>query len=140
MNQVNYDECRSISKFCPKDMKNMENLIWTLNSYFLRNGSQFNLVINKNNPSIQAFGYLGLDTQILILSNFPMFGYMGQLDMSILYVSGYLDTWILGYHGYMDTWILGYFKFFNIWIMDSQNNLDIQVSGYPSIRIPHPQA
>jgi len=64
-----------------------------------------------------------------------MFGYM---DMSILYVSGYLDTWILGNHGYLDTWILGYFNFFRIWIMDSQKSLDIQVSGYPSIRIPHP--
>ena len=54
MTQVNYDECRSISKFCPKNMKNMENLIWTLNSYFLRNGPQFNLIIYKNNPNNQV--------------------------------------------------------------------------------------
>merc|ERR1712051_887754 len=52
----------------------------------------------------------------------------------IFYVSRYLDTWILGYHGYLDTWILGYFNFFSIRIMDSQKSLDIQVSGYPSIR------
>ena len=52
------------------------------------------------------------------------------MDISILYVSGYLDTWILGYHGYLDTWIFGYFNFFSSWIMDSQNSLDIQVSGY----------
>ena len=53
----------------------------------------------------------------------------------IFYVSRYLDTQILGYHGYLDTWILGYSNFFRIWIMDSQKSLDIQVSGYPSIRI-----
>ena len=58
--------------------------------------------------------------------------------MAILYVSGYLNTWILGYHGYLDTWILGYLNFFSIWITDSQKSLDIQVTGYPSIRIPHP--
>ena len=137
MNQVNYDECRSISKFCPKDMKNMENLIWTLNSYFLRNGSQFNLVINKNNPSIQVSGYLDLDTWILILSNYPMFGYM---DSWISQFFVYPDTWIHGYldiMDIMDTWILGYFNFFSFRIMDSQKSLDIQVSGYPTIRISH---
>ena len=36
------------------NMKNKENLIWTLNSYFLRNGPQFNLIIYKNNPNNQV--------------------------------------------------------------------------------------
>ena len=107
------------SKFCPKNMM--------LNSYFLRNVSQFISTINENNSSIQVSGYLGLDSWILILSKIWI---RGQLDISFLYVSGYLDTWILGYHGYLDNWILGYFKFFRIWITDSQNSLDIQVSGY----------
>ena len=110
-------------KFCPKNMM--------LNSYFLRNVSQFISTINENNPSIRilGFGYLDIDT--IQLSNVWIHG---QLDISILYVSGYLDTWILGYHGYLDTWIFGYFNFFSIRIMDSKKSLDIQVSGYPSIR------
>ena len=107
-----------------------------LNSYFLRNVSQFISTINENNPSIRilGFGYLDIDT--IQLSNVWIHG---QLDISILYVSGYLDTWILGYHGYLDTWIFGYFNFFSIRIMNSKKSLDIQVSGYPSIRISHPQ-
>ena len=53
----------------------------------------------------------------------------------------YPDTWIHGYLDIvdiMDTWILGYFNFFSFRIMDSQKSLDIQVSGYPTIRISHP--
>ena len=117
------------SIFRPKNMM--------LNSYFLRNVSQFISTINENNPSIRilGFGYLDIDT--IQLSKVWIHG---QLDTSFLYVSGYLDSWILGYHGYLDNWILGYFKFFRIWIMDSQNSLDIQVSGYPSIRISHLQS
>ena len=87
------------------NMKNMENLIWTLNSYFLKNGPQFNLIINKNNPNNEVSGYLGLDTWILILSNYPMFGYM---DSWISQFFMYPDTWIHGYLDIMDIWILGY--------------------------------
>ena len=115
------------SKFCPKNMM--------LNSYFLRNVLQFISTINENNSSIRILGFGQLDIGTIQLSKIWI---RGQLDISFLYVSGYLDTWILGYHGYLDNWILGYFKFFRIWITDSQNSLDIQVSGYPSIRISHP--
>ena len=97
-----------------------QNLVWMLNSYFLRNVSQFISIINENNPSIQV----GLDTWILILSNSWIHG---QLDISILYVYRYLDTWILGYHGYLDTSILGYFNFFQY----PDNGYPKQL-GYPS--------
>ena len=63
------------------------------------------VIINGNNPSIQVSGYLGLDTWILILSNYPMFGYM---DSWISQFFMYPDTWIHGYLDIMDTWILGY--------------------------------
>ena len=79
-----------------------------------------------------------MDTWILILSNYPMFGYM---DSWISQFFVYPDTWIHGYLDIvdiMDTWILGYFNFFSFRIMDSQKSLDIQVSGYPTIRISHP--
>ena len=76
-----------------------------LNSYFLRNVSQSISIINENNPSIQVSGYLGLDTWILILSNYPMFGYM---DSWISQFFMYPDTWIHGYLDIMDIWILGY--------------------------------
>ena len=63
------------------------------------------VIINGNNPSIQVSGYLGLDTWILILSNYPMFGYM---DSWISQFFMYPDTWIHGYLDIMDTWIIGY--------------------------------
>ena len=80
---------------------------------------------------IQVSRYLGLDTWILILSNYPMLGYM---DSWISHFFMYPDTWI---NGYLDSWIPKYFNFFSIRIMDSQNCLDIQVSWYLNIRIPH---
>ena len=49
------------------------------------------------------------------------------------------DTWTRGYYGQLESWILRYFNFFSIRITDSQNRLDIQVFGYPSIRIPNLQ-
>ena len=64
-----------------------------LDTSSLRNGLSFNLIINENNPSIQVSGYLSLDTWILILSNYPMFGYM--------------DSWISQFFVYPDTWIHG---------------------------------
>ena len=70
-----------ISKFCPK--------IWKI----------------KKTPSIQVSGYMGLHTWILILSNYPMFGYM---DSWISQFVMYPDTWIHGYLDIMDTWIHGY--------------------------------
>ena len=81
-----------------------------LNSYFLRNVSQSISIINENNPSIQVSGYLDLDTWILILSNYPMFGYM---DSWISQFSMYPDTWIHGYLDIMDTWIIGYLDISN---------------------------
>merc|ERR1712051_596391 len=66
-------------------------------------------------------GYLGLDTWISILSNYPMFGYM---DSWISHFFMYPDTWIHGYLDIMDTWILGYLNF------GQPKKL-----GYPSIRI-----
>ena len=105
----------------------MENVIWTLNFYFPRNGPQFNLIINRNNPSIQVSGYLGLDTWILILSNYPMFGYM---DSWISQFFMYPDTWIHGYLDIMDTWIFKLFQYLD--------NGQPKKLGYPSIRIPHP--
>ena len=111
MIQVNYDECCSLLLCMVRNFqilsKNMKN--------------------KKKTPSIQVSGYMGLHTWILILSNYPMFGYM---DSWISQFVMYPDTWIHGYLDIMDTWIVGYFNFFSIWIMDSQNSLDIQVSRY----------
>ena len=47
--------------------------------YYNWNFPLFNLIINENNSSIQVSGYLGLDTWILTLSNYPMFGYLDSL-------------------------------------------------------------
>jgi len=66
--------------------------------------------INENNPSIQVSGYLGLDAWILILSNYPKFGYM---DSWISHFYMYPDTWIHGYLDIMDTWIIGYLDISN---------------------------
>ena len=111
------------SKFCPKNMM--------LNSYFLRNVSQFISTINENNSSIQVSGYLGLDSWILILSNYPKFGYVDSwISHFYMYpdtwIHGYLDTWISIYFGYMDTWILWISIFFIIHILDI-------LSKYPDI-------
>ena len=76
-----------------------------LNSYYLRNVSEFISIIGINILSIQVSGYLGLDTWILILSNYPIFGYMDSWISQFLM---YPDTWIHGYLDIMDTWILGY--------------------------------
>ena len=60
------------------------------------------------------------DEWIPLFSDIRILGYHGYLDTMDTWIS-----WILGYHGYLDisTFLVsGY--------LDSQNSLDIQVSGY----------
>ena len=73
--------------------------------YYNWNFPLFNLIINENNSSIQVSVYFGLDTWILSLSSYPMFGY---LDSWISQFFMYPDTWIHGHLDIMDNWILGY--------------------------------
>ena len=109
-----------------------QNLVWMLNSYFLRNVSQFISIINENNPSIQVSGYLGLDTWILILSNYPMFGYM---DSWISQFFMYPDTWIHGYSDITDIWILGYLDISTFLVSGYWIAKIAWISKYPDIQL-----
>ena len=101
MSVVAYHIFQMLSKKYEKyEKSNLDPKLFSQQGY-----PQFNLIINTINTSIQVSGYLGLDTWILILSNYPMFGYM---DSWISQFFMYPDTWIHGYLDIMDNWIFGY--------------------------------
>ena len=63
--------------------------------------------------------------------------YHGSMDTWISQIIKYPDVW-MDISALLDSWIIGNFDFFKVYgYLTSQKYLDIYVSGYPTIQIPH---